>query len=195
MINFLKILWQVREETKEKGGKLYISVFFNRMFLLYFCTRRYTISFYLFEQGSIHIFILSYVPQIMYRELPKLTMFQLTIFCLFVFLCCKSNNTFRRNCTLNFEFWSFPRPEKSGWILYHVVGQQHQAMAPSQPHKHEGKQVILYGIPCCKWFFWIRCFVFTSNHLQNAHLCLLLLVRRGRQLITLDMKLKILTQL
>ena len=50
--------------------------------------------------------------------------------------------TFSRNCSSNFEFWSFPRLTIHGMILSRDVA------GSSEPHNHHGKQPILWE-PFC----------------------------------------------
>lgn len=69
-------------------------------------------------------------------------------------------------------------------ILSHNAGQGQPTAAPSQPLSREGKQLILYSVLCCQCFLDIVFYCFhILSCLQNALLCLLLLVRRGRQLL------------
>lgn len=113
---------------------------------------------------------------------PRLMMVRLWIFGLYVKMVWMQY-TLNRNCTSNFGFWSFPRLVIRGVILSCDAGQWHLAELPSVPRR-VGEQWCSTAccVGCWLWFFGYcsLCFPIPSC-LQDAHLCLPLLVRRGRE--------------
>lgn len=72
------------------------------------------------------------------QTFPNLWLFNLQYF---YFMMVWKQYVFSRNCTLNFEFWYFPRQATCGATLFHDCGLQHVA-AHGQLHDHEGQQLI-----------------------------------------------------
>lgn len=69
------------------------------------------------------------------QKAPNLLWFDLGFF---NFMMVQKGYVFNKRHTLNFKFWSFPRPAICCMILSHDAGQHQQPEAPSWPHDHGG---------------------------------------------------------
>lgn len=107
------------------------------------------------------------------------------------FMMVQKQYAFKRNCTSNFEFWSFPQLVTSSTIVTCEAG---QCAPPSQAWDHQGKWLILHSVLSCHHF--CRCDIVLFSYPIISTKCPSMFPASGerKKAITLEIKLKIIAQ-